>query len=257
MIVVKIQGGLGNQLFQYAMARALSSATKEDFRLDTSFYPQQSLREYSLSHFSIQGKGATPFQIVWAKILTRLKIKNCYLDGYWQSENYFKKTEEIIRKEFTLKKPLGEKGRKQAAEITKNPFSVSLHVRRGDYASSEKVKKTIGLLPLNYYEEAIKKIVAQIPNAHFFIFSDDISWVKEHLHVSLPHRYISSVDIPDYEELILMSLCKNNITANSSFSWWGAWLNTNPTKVVIAPKKWFADKKLDSKELIPSSWITI
>jgi len=139
----------------------------------------------------------------------------------------------------------------------KEKNSVSLHIRRGDYLTMQKAIDTIGVCPLDYYDKAIREITRKIKNPTFFIFSDDINWVKENLKTNSPTIFVSGGKLKDYEELILMSKCKHNIIANSSFSWWGAWLNNNPNKIVIAPKKWFKDTSKNTRDLIPESWLKL
>lgn len=152
---------------------------------------------------------------------------------------------------------MGEKAAAVAAEIKccKNPISV--HIRRGDYVSIPKIANIHRLLPLSYYEGATQKMLEHNPDAHFFISSDDIEWAKENFPEDRLVTFVSSPEIPDYEELILMSLCRHHIIANSTFSWWSAWLNQNPQKVVIAPKQWFNDPNRGTGDLIPSSWLTL
>ncbi len=114
-----------------------------------------------------------------------------------------------------------------------------------------------GICPPEYYQQAIKYIQTQVNDPHFFVFSDDIGWVKSHLKIPDPVNYVSNNDISSQEELLLMSSCKHNIIANSSFSWWGAWLNQYPEKIVIAPKKWFNLETIDTRDLIPETWIRL
>lgn len=203
-----------------------------------------------------------------------LKIKNsCYLSGDWQSEKYFsskggysingdhsnsgeKNIEDIIRKKFTLKNKPTEKT-KNLINKAKVCDSISIHIRRGDYISSPKTNQFHGACTPDYYKTAIKYIAKNVKNPVFFIFSDDIDWAKDNFKSDYPIYFVSNKIIPDYEELIIMSKCKHNIIANSSFSWWGAWLNENKDKIVIAPKEWFKVKNINTSDLIPKSWITI
>lgn len=186
-----------------------------------------------------------------------LKIENsCYLSGIWQSEKYFKDIEDTIRKEFTLKNETTEYFKTWASKI-ENCESVCLHVRRGDYVKSQKTNAFHGTCSLEYYNEAINLILKKIKEPTFFVFSDDIDWVKDNLKIDYPKFFVSDKRLPDYEELVLMSKCKHNIIANSTFSWWGAWLNNNKDKIVIAPKKWFNVESINTEDLIPEGWIRI
>ncbi len=286
MIIIKLQGGLGNQMFQYALGKKLIS-NNTTVKFDISWYKKYPKRTYALKHFNIVEHIASNKEVKKLRKYRKkgrllaffhnyfiaddsvyikqkqfefnseiLKIKDpSYLDGHWQSEKYFGDAKDIIRKEFTLKNEPSNFFNKITKNI-KEVDSISLHIRRGDYIT-EKVQKTLTLCSLEYYQKAIQKIADKIENPIFFIFSDDIKWVKENLKIEYPMIFVSSDELKDYEELILMSKCKHNIIANSSFSWWGAWLNNNPNKIVITPKKWFKDTSKNTKDLIPKSWIRL
>ena len=258
MIVVKIQGGLGNQMFQYAHGRFLSEKFNLDLKLDTSFYDnydsKSTLREFQLNSFeNIKSNISIIDDIDFSNFykigehFSYIKIpyiENCkyYLDGYWQSEKFFIELSELIRKDFEPSKSILNK-------ILENPLSdttISLHVRRGDYLTSN------GFHPvqsINYYQKAIETI-GEYDN--IFVFSDDIKWCKENLKFK---NMIFIEGLSDLEDLHLMSMCKHNIIANSSFSWWGAWLNKNPNKIVVSPTIWF--NGLNSSDIIPENWIRI
>jgi len=224
-------------------------------KLDTSFYNKSHDRNYLLNNFNIHAGIASRTDIVIKKILKRaFGLRNQYLEDYYQGEKYFEDIKKTIGEEFTLKKPLGPEAQAVAENISKCE-AVSLHVRRGDYVYNNKLKNIIQPLPATYYLNAIKTINEQANNPHLFIFSDDIEWVKNNLKLPSPATYVSQSAIRDDEELLLMSLCKHNIIANSSFSWWGAWLNKNPNKVVIAPEKWFNYETNVATDLIPQAWI--
>ncbi len=283
MIIIRIHGGLGNQMFQYALGLALSEAHGTPLKIDSSYLVSvnQSGRDFRLHGFSITPVEATAAEICSytgtvqrifdhvrpasakkrivektpafnPKILT---LKKGYFDGHWQSEQYFRGREATVRKNFALKNPFGPAAQKIAHHVRSAQNAISVHIRRGDYVTIEKVARVHGVLPLAYYETAMEKIVEHAPNAHFFISSDDIAWAKEHFPKKYPATFVSSPEIPDYEELILMSLCAHHIIANSTFSWWGAWLNQKPEKIVIAPKNWFSDHNRVIPDLIPPSWI--
>ena len=299
MIITRLRGGLGNQLFQYVCGRALSlraSNAGNLLKLDVEGYAPaaqeqnrtDTKREYSLSHFSIVEDIASadeirrlkyPFGIVskgwrFAKVKVFRQFNtgfvprvlswtgNIYLDGFWQSELYFKDAEETIRKELTLKKELGPQATSIAEKIkTIGGASVSLHVRRGDVARDAATNPYFGICTPTYYEAALTYIKKYTANPHIFIFSDDPAWVKENIKITEPHTFISDENkgnlLPDYEELVLMSMCAHNIIANSSFSWWGAWLNANPSKIIVAPKEWITRSKRQHKDIAPPSWIRL
>jgi len=282
---------MGNQMFQYALARRRAEDLKAPFKLDiTGFENQPSIetkRDYQLHHFNIIENFATPEEIrkikypwgffsklkkaVMGKILRHqhigyeaeiLKKKgDVYLDGYWHNEKYFQSIRSILEWEFSLKEPLSEAGERAAAEIkaagASGKSAVSLHVRRGDYASDPATHKYHGLMTTEYYGGAIEIIKSRVGDIKVFVFSDEIEWVKEHIPLKDEHYFVTNPKIPFYEEVYLMSLCEHNIIANSSFSWWAAWLNQNPNKIVVAPKKWLAKTGNDYYHEIPDSWIKI
>lgn len=293
MIIVKIQAGLGNQMFQYAFGRALSLERKEPLFLDTFFYRHQSerdaKREFFLDRFNIQAdivpekiskKYNSGFRIILRKIYRRLKKVDDYTyypslmksklpyydplaQGYWANEKYFLKYADMIRKELSLKKPMGDSGKEASDAIAdcaaKNEASVSLHIRRGDFVSNPHSAEYNGLVGIPYYEKAVGLLISQYlkKNIRVFIFSDDIAWAKENLKLPYPVNFVSKQDIPDYEEIVLMSECMHHIIANSTFSWWGAWLNPRKDKIVIVPKQWLLKKTTDDIDLIPKEWIKI
>ena len=137
-------------------------------------------------------------------------------------------------------------------------MAVSLHIRRGDYVSNPVTNNYHGTCSLAYYKKAVLLLKEKIENPSFFIFSDDLLWARENLDFINDMTFIDlDKSIPDHEEMHLMSQCKHNIIANSSFSWWGAWLNENSDKIVIAPKKWFSDNTINTEDLIPAKWMRI
>lgn len=284
MIIIKIEGGLGNQMFQYALGRNLSLLHNTTFKIDTSYLrsANQSGRSFKLDNFNTIINEATPEEInkyrsIFQKILDRvrseskkkkilepenfdpniLKRKEGYFYGHWNNKKYFKNNENTIRNDFKLKKPFGKSAQIILEKINSSSNSVSIHIRRGDYVSIKKIADKHGTLPISYYENAMKKIKDKYSNTTFFVFSDDIEWVKNHFFKKYSVNFVSSPDIEDYEELILMSLCKHNIIANSTFSWWGAWLNNNPDKIIIAPKKWFKNNVNKTNDLILDNWIQL
>lgn len=261
MIIIKIKGGLGNQLFQYSHGRELMITDKKQVIFDTSFFNSNSKdtsRPFLLSKFNIPesiifiNKEENYFKELIQKLYS--KLSGNY--GFFQSELYFKEIESVLRKELTLKIPLSSSAQEFANQITQTQNSVSIHIRRGDYVSNTSANKHHGTCGLEYYKHAISKIKESIESPTFFIFSDDIEWVKENLHVENA-IYVSNPILTECEELMLMSYCSHNIIANSTFSWWGAWLNQNPSKIVIAPQKWLNTDISKQPDIIPSTWIQI
>jgi len=182
--------------------------------------------------------------------------RDCYLAGYWQSEKYFQDAEPIIREDFTFKIPMASRN-EQIAEKIAQANAISLHVRRGDYVNNPHTKATHGICSPDYYRDAIGYMAKQIENPHFFIFSDDMPWVRSQMKLDFPCYYIEhNSGAESYNDMRLMSMCQHHIIANSSFSWWGAWLNPYPNKIVIAPRKWFANNS-DTDDLIPPGWIRL
>jgi len=283
MFISKLKGGLGNQIFQYALGRNLSLKNNTDLKLDISWFKnlkptKVTAREYGLKYFNIKEDFATEEEIRKIKRFSKIPFiskmkkektrdfdssilsfkKNVYLEGYWQSEKYFKDIREILLKDLILKNTPSDDFKKIKEKINNLENTVSIHIRHGDYSQNPKENKRHTALPIKYYENAINFIKTKIQNPVFFVFSDDIKWCKENFK-NLENVYFADKNIPDYEELILMSKCKNNIIANSSFSWWGAWLNQNTNKIVIVPQKWFGnpDIKYNMDDKIPENWIKI
>ena len=182
---------------------------------------------------------------------------NIYLNGYWQSEKYCSNIKSIILNDFSVSSPLVGKN-KILSEQIQNSQSISVHIRRGDYISNPLFADVIGTCKPEYYQQAISLFNSKLKKTVFYVFSDDIRWAKENLKLSSKIIYVDhNTESNCVEDLRLMSLCKHNIIANSSFSWWAAYLNRNPGKTVIAPQLWFKDSSLFNKDMIPDSWIRI
>jgi hypothetical protein len=264
MKLVKISGGLGNQMFQYALAFSIQMMNKnQKVLLHTNWYDNISHRKYMLNNFNIS------LQTIKSKKNTYKVYKEKYnffhasvfsiednvlLKGYWQNENYFIEYRNLLLKEFTLKNKLSKEAYIYN-KIIKDNESISIHIRRKDYVKNKATNKIHGVCKISYYMQAINFFKKKIKNPYFFIFSDDLKWAKQNFNNVKNVFFLNyNRNIEDYEELILMSNCKHNIIANSTFSWWGAWLNKNNDKIVIAPKKWFkTDKYIEN--VIPSTWI--
>ncbi|MFH1509084.1 MAG: alpha-1,2-fucosyltransferase, partial [bacterium] len=179
---------------------------------------------------------------------------NSYLDGYWQSEKYFKNIRGLLLKELELNNDEEEKIGKKEKEILSKPNTIAIHFRRGDYITNKKTNKVHGICQLEYYKEALNKVSGKIKKPILIIFSDDIYWVKNNFTTEYETYFFNN---PGHIDLVLMSRCEHQIIANSSFSWWGAWLNKNEHKIVIAPKVWFQAGNKDIKDLLPKDWIKI
>ena len=292
MIIVKLSGGLGNQLFQYAVGRQLAKLARTQLKLDILSYNTYKVHDYSLPHFNIQeciaskkeinelkhgkiGSLARIFpSLIGMYLLPSTYIKEkefqfnpeilkrpdgVYLDGYWQNEKYFSGIEDEIRQELTVNKTPRGKNKELGKIIMASSKSVCIHIRRGDY-TQPKTRRVHGLCSLDYYYKSVELICQKVKNPHFFIFSNDMDWVYENLKISSSTTLVEHNNSnKDYEDLRLMTKCSHHIIANSTFSWWAAWLSNNLEKIVIAPKKWFVDKHLNSqtKDLFPKSWIKI
>ncbi len=269
-IVSEILGGLGNQMFQYACGLAYSKKINAKHLIDYSAFDKYELRNYQLDSFNITSpriesdnldvfqrgpvKSISKFihkairkitgkQFDYNNILFEdwpnfrnlpLKRKCYYLKGYWQSEDYFKEIRDQLLIEFSLKVTLNTNNLNMLNTIKSDSDSVSLHIRRGDYVTGP----VDNSLDLSYYHNAIDLIKNRVTNPTFYIFSDDPTWVQENLKLENAHYIDFNKGNEGFFDIELMKNCKHNITANSSFSWWGSWLNENPNKIVIMPKVW-------------------
>jgi hypothetical protein len=300
MIIVRLGGGLGNQMFQYALGKHLSIINKQILKLDASGYTStepdtyKDIRIYGLKNFNITAETASADEIgryfkyyknKWTRRLWRLSNrffsknyyegsfieepagnywkfdnnlldhphKELYISGYWQTEKYFKDIREVLLKEFTVKPPIDEKNAPLLEDI-KNQAAVSLHIRRGNNTDP---KNYFGTLSLEYYTKAVKIIVEKVPDPHFYIFSDDTEWAKNNFKIDLPTVYVGNKEAKDYEDIRLMSHCKHHILANSTFSWWGAWLAKNPGQIVIAPERYTQQADIPNPDFYPAGWILL
>lgn len=183
---------------------------------------------------------------------------NVYFEGFWQSEKYFLNIKDNIYEEFNLKDEYSIDDL-EITDLIKDSNAISIHVRRKDYVNIQRVNQYHGVCSVEYYQRAISHILKEVKKPHFFFFSDDIDWVKENFNINNQSTFVSNNSLKACQELRLMSYCKHNIIANSSFSWWGAWLNKNPEKIVIAPEIWFSDVTMNrqTEDLIPSEWLII
>lgn len=274
-------GGLGNQMFQYAIGRSIAIKQHKTLKLDVTAYKTYKLHNgFRLDMLNINADFAQEEEIsllrgssnFMARTLRRFNFTtnkthyiekertvyddnvfnftNIYLDGYWQNEKYFSTIRNSLLKEFTPKQNISKNASHYLKQIQSSQ-SVSVHVRRGDYLKNP----DIGVLDLVYYKKSVRYILQNTENPTFFIFSDDLDWCKKTFNFIPNKIYIENTQT-EIEDMTLMKYCQSNIIANSSFSWWAAWLNTNQKKIVIAPKNWMA-KNPKNYTWSPSSWIEI
>lgn len=290
MIIAKITSGLGNQLFQYAMARHLALKRNTSLYFDLGFYafdnPNNTPRQFKLDQFNITYKTVSQSaSIYWSKA-TKLfpnrsfnplfawleEQQHHYNDavlktqagcitvkGYWQSEKYFGDVADVIRRELTFKDSTDPRFTYYKQLIGATAVPVSVHVRRGDYVHHPEFSKTFGFVGVDYYQKAIQLMQSRYPTCVFFLFSDDKEWTTQHFNFVGKSVFIENIGSnSDIDDLHLMSLCKHNIIANSSYSWWGAWLNSNNEKTVIAPDRWYKNKpELNTSDLVPITWLKL
>lgn len=291
MKIVKYKGGLGNQMFQYAFALMLKVKYNQQVKMDLSAYqhngnltqiPKINKMKVSLEKASSKEcakcclypqKDSASKWLYRSNILTEAlfnkkyyyefncKFKNIdtllrydYYDGYWQSWKYVHSVEPILRKAFIPLMPLAKKTEEDLKQI-KKANAIFIGVRKGDYTSTLRTKWEYGSFDSIYYRSAMNYICKRLVNPIFYIFSDDIEWVKKYLDFSGFNVVYRDKDkqTDDFEELVIMSHCKHAIIVNSTFHWWGAWLISNPEKIIIAPLEWFANKK--EIDIIPPGWI--
>jgi hypothetical protein len=283
LIVSRLNGGLGNQMFQYAIGKNLARKRKTDHGVDIVSYSLGegiTPREYSLGDFfadpKIVHQNRTPpgrirnqlqrfypyykrKEVIEQSFLFDPNIlkapKECTLIGYWQSEKYFKEAETIIREDFKFR-PSVTDGLDEIAKVINDSHSVSIHFRRGDYVKNAEVNSVHGLCDMDYYKAALKTLNKKYSDLKLFVFSDDINWVANNFSTDQEMTFITQKD-KAIRDMYLMSLCKHHIIANSSFSWWGAWLGTFPDKTVIAPQRWFKTAERKTDDLLPLSWIRV
>jgi hypothetical protein len=289
MITVNLNGGIGNQMFQYAAAAALAKKLHCQLLLNIHEYKKNKEgRQFELHVFpnvtdqfiseglhkllnssniiSIIKRALSGYQVYKQPHYHVdsgffLLSAPVHLRGYFQSEKYFADHENLIRSRFKWDPEKLSKATNAYLTVIESmgDNAVSVHIRRGDYISNQEVNQRHGTCSTSYYQDALALINERVTKPHHFIFSDDLDWVKDkNIFGGVEHTYIEKTpDMHDSEEIHLMSQCQHNVSANSSFSWWGAWLNNNPEKIVIAPNSWFRAKDRDTKDLIPDSWIKI
>ncbi|ERJ94496.1 alpha-1,2-fucosyltransferase [Treponema lecithinolyticum] len=301
--IVKISGGLGNQMFCYAFACALQKCGHKVY-VDTSLYRKATVHSgIDFCHNGLETERLFGIKFDEADtadvrrlstsaegLLNRIRRKyftkkthyidtvfkytpellsdknDCYLEGYWQTEKYFLPIEKDIRRLFTFRPTLSEKSAAVQSALQAQQaavLSASIHVRRGDFLNT----KTLNVCTETYYNNAIKYAVKKHAVSRFYIFSDDIPWCREHLCFCNAHAVFIDWNTGNdsWQDMALMSMCRCNIIANSSFSWWAAWLNNASDKTVLAPAIWnrrqleYVDRYYgyDYSDIVPESWIRI
>ncbi len=296
-----MRGGLGNQMFQYALGKSLSLRNNIQCKIDISNYtstvgdPFKGIRLFGLSYFNItaepaskeevsrfskyfspkiSGKIARAFNRLGAyfskpyivepkknffsfdkELLEKKITKDVYISGFWQSELYFKEYADTIRKELSVKNiPEGKNA--ETLNNMKNQQAVAIHIRHGDNANV--VAKNHGVLGMDFYKQAIAIIKEKVQNPVFYLFSDDIAWAREQLAFAQPLVVVDwNGDDKNHEDMRLMYSCKHHIVANSTFSWWGAWLGAHDTQIVIAPKKYHQVGHASYPDYYPKHWLTL
>ena len=285
-LVVRIHGGLGNQMFQYAAGRAIAERTGAELLLDLRYFEEEVPYGFGLPHFATRFRVAQTGDLpphprkqklayaVWRALRLKPRLVRekglgfnadvpstktpAYLHGYWQSERYFADVAETIRADLTVKTPPSADNAAMLARIRSAP-SLSLHVRRGDYASNPAILAAHGLCSPDYYARAVETVTQRLgatPVIH--VFSDDPDWAEANLAFDAELVVVrGNSSETSYEDLRLMSACDHHIVANSSFSWWGAWLNPSPDKIVVAPRQWFAHPDMSNPDICPQGWVRL
>jgi hypothetical protein len=289
MIIVKMVGGLANKMFQYALYKRFVEDGKDVYVDIESFVPKWDFERielpqiFSQINFKIADinyiKRLAGEQDLVSKVRRKIKFLNkstylresgfkyhpnlfsihgdCYLEGCWQTEKYFIKIREKLLCDFKFKE-FDDERNKQLANSLNQEESVAIHVRKGaDYNK----KDTKGTCKRTYYQDAVEYIKLNIINPKFYVFTDNKEWVKENIH-NIEYNLIDwnpTSGPKNFVDMQLMSKCKHNIIANSSYSWWGAWLNNNPQKIVVGPRQWFNSKvtKYDASDIMPDNWIKL
>lgn len=284
MIIIRVSGGLGNQMFQYALYEKMRSLGK-DAKLDLSFYEtKQTLRKFELDLFDLSYEVADrrdcarlgectyrqrdklrrklfgPHKSYYEEDLDKgfqpeiFEKQEAYLDGYWQCERYFWDIRQQLLKDFSFPDKLSKKGASLLERI-ENTQSVSVHVRRGDYLNAQNFRVYGNICTEEYYHRAMEQMKKRCKKPVFYLFTNDTEWVRDHLFEPGMEIIGPEAEKADYEDMYLMSRCRHNIIANSSFSWWGAWLNEHEDKKVLTPDRWFNNHEVS--DAICKDWIRV
>jgi hypothetical protein len=294
MVVVRLLGGMGNQMFQYAAARRLAHVLGAECQLDVSSFDVYRRRPYALDAFLVKGEFAKREDVAslnpllqrgaFGRLSLRIKHRlglprgwtvlfenslrplnnavlnasgNVYLAGYWQSEKYFLDIEDTIRDDFRIAHELDENAREVAARI-ESCESVAVHIRRGEFINDPEASRLHGTCSAAYYQRCFDYLAGRIGRVHLFVFAEDESWARKNLKISFPAEYVPyRPENESWQNMRLMSLCRHHVLANSTFSWWGAWLGQRAGGIVLAPERWVQDDRYDTSDLIPSRWVKI
>jgi len=286
MIIFRLMGGLGNQMFAYAAGRSLETQRQLTVNFDFDCPYPHIAYEYALDVFALTPRPASPADLrrlkpargLRRRLLHALNLPTDphavnerqeftydpdflsmpderYATGYWQSEKYFAAVAPRVRHDFAFRHQPSAQNAALIAQM-RTHASVSVHVRRGDYVSVAKTTATHGLCSVDYYRRGFEAIERAIPSPVYYFFSNDIPWVRANLTPRHEHHFVDhNTGANSYEDLRLMSHCRHHIIANSSFSWWGAWLNPDPDKMVVAPRKWMAD--VATPDILPTTWMAL
>ena len=278
MRLIKMTGGLGNQMFIYAMYMNMKRLFPNT-RLDLSDMMHYNVHQgYELhrifdlpeDEFLINQKAKKVLEFLFFKTILERKQNLdtleaftrsynwplIYFKGFYQSERYFKEIGQDVRRAFTFKEELAnEQTREMLKQIDSDEHSVSLHVRRGDYLDAHSWKNTGSVCQLPYYRNLTEAVIERIPQARFYVFSDGMEWVKENLPLTNAVFIDWNKGCDNWQDMMLMSRCKNNAICNSTFSWWGAWLNDNREKLVFGPDRWF--RNAETPYALPETWIKV
>jgi hypothetical protein len=295
MIAVQLKGGLGNQLFQYALGRTLALQHRTELLFDTSLLynrvPEKTktFYQYELDLFEPPARIATAedFPQYSSRFSTRNRLTrglhllnlrlhglryvmqrkfefdprvlaspdNVYLDGYWQTEKYFRAVAPQIRADLAFRHKLGPEARRMHDRMQATN-AVCVHIRRGDYLE---ILGHMGVVGSDYVQSGIRLLAERFSGLHFYIFSNDPKWCIENLRIAAPHTFITPENAGnnDREHMMLMSSCRHFVIANSTYSWWAAWLSPHPEKVVIGPKQWAADPHKNTSDVLPEGWLRL
>ena len=278
MRLIKMAGGLGNQMFIYAMYLSMHKRFGESVRIDISdilhLHPHNGYElhdvfclppcEFRANRLLKKVLEGTLFRIILERHQhSSMKAYRepiywpwIYYKGFYQNERYFADVEQEVRQAFTfIEKKANHQSRLLMERLQADPYAVSIHVRRGDYVSPQYWQNMGQYTSKIYFLNALERMRALVPQAHFYVFSDDLLWVRQNLPLSDATFVDWNMGKDSWQDMMLMSACHHHIISNSTFSWWGAWLNPRTDKVVLAPQQW--DSSHMASEIVPPSWITI
>ena len=286
LIIMKVMGGLGNQLFQYALGRTLALRLGADLAFDLRDLGPRAMRAYGLDAFDIVARVAQREEIArlrgshgllarlrrrpWVPAPTYLRERalwtytpeilphagEAYLDGFWQSESYFREAEVQLRKDLVLRRPLSAGDEELGTEM-QSADSVSVHIRRGDYVSDEGSRRFYGDFSPAFLEAAVALLLAPSERRpRFYLFSDDPQWVGRNVTLPGPTTIVSDGLRSPQHELCLMARCRHHIVTNSTYSWWGAWLGRQEGGITVGPRRWNV-AGVPTPDIVPDWWVTI